>query len=475
MIGRTNASAGSTTQKEHKLEWIDVDGTLLKTEYVNTGESGTPPSNPSYDNTYLTFNNWNLTYTNIQHNMVIGATYTTVNNRTYFKCTFNAITGLQPTFYLNKQLAAGTLTVAWGDGETSSITAQGNATVTKPNAYVSAGDYVIQIYGANWQGNISTQLFGTGTYMQCIRNAYFGSECYNLRSNVFPYTSVGVISYYPSTLTTMNFPYYCNNLIGLVIPSNYTTLNDAIYGCHRMKYLSLPVSTTVTNFACYTNTSLTSVILQDGISSIPTNFSLSNLFNIEYIYLPNNVTTVQTVSYAFKLNKLKWSITSCSSSNSTQSLYSLNSISLSTFTSFQSGQFQGSLFDVTAMPTALGVGTTTIPASLFYGCYNIKTAMVLPNNVTTIGNSAFYTCYNIPSIEHPSTVTSIGTSTYQNCYACLKYIFRSTTPPTLSSTNAFTGINPSAKIYVPDASLATYQAATNWSTYANYIYPISTL
>jgi hypothetical protein len=26
---------------------------------------------------------------------------------------------------------------------------------------------------------------------------------------------------------------------------------------------------------------------------------------------------------------------------------------------------------------------------------------------------------------------------------------------------------------VPDASVSTYKAATNWSTYANYIYPIS--
>lgn len=477
MIGRTNATTiiGGTTQKEHKIEWIDVDGTLLKTEYVDTGESGTPPSNPSYDNTYLTFNNWNLTYTNIQHNMVIGATYTTVNNRTYFKCTFNNITGLQPTFYLNKQFVDGTLTVDWGDGETSSITAQGSVTVTKPNVYASAGDYVIQIYGTNWQGNLSTQLFGTGNYRNCIKNAYFGSECYNLRDNVFPNTSISVISYHPSTLNTMSFPYNCYNLIGLVIPSNYTIFGNGIYGCHRLKYLSLPAATTLTNFTCSSNTSLTSLILQDGISNVPVNFILSNLFNIEYLYISNDVTTIRTISYAYKLSKLKWNITRCSNSSGMINFYSLNSISLSTFTSFASSQFQNSLFDVTEMPTSLESGTTTIPTALFSGCYNIKTAMVLPNNSTTIGDYVFYNCYNIPSIDHPSTVTSIGTNVYENCLACLKYIFRSTTPPALASTNAFTGINPSAKIYVPDASLATYQTASNWSVYADYMVALSTL
>lgn len=475
MIGKTNATTiiGGTTQKEHKIEWIDVDGTLLKTEYVNTGESGTPPSNPSYDNTYLTFNNWNLPYTNIQHNMVIGATYMTVNGRTYFKCTFNAITGLQPTFYVNKRYTAGTLTIDWGDGEISSITAQGNVTVTKPNAYISAGDYVIQIYGADWQGNISTQLFGTGSYRNCIKNAYFGSECYNLRDNVFPNTSISVISYHPSTYVIMSFPYSCYNLIGLVIPSNYTTFNNGIYGCHRLKYLSLPVATTLSNFSCSSNTSLTSLIFQDGIINTPINFILSNLFNIEYLYIPSSVTTIQTINSAYKLSKLKWNITKSSNSSSMSKLYSLNSVSLSNFTSFTSNQFQNSLFDVTEMPTSLGTGTTTIPTSLFADCNNIKTAMVLPNNSTTIGDYAFYNCYNIPSIDHPSTTTSIGTNAYQNCFACLKYIFRSTTPPTLAHTNAFTGINPFAKIYVPDASLTAYKTATNWVTYADYIYPLS--
>ena len=50
-----------------------------------------------------------------------------------------------------------------------------------------------------------------------------------------------------------------------------------------------------------------------------------------------------------------------------------------------------------------------------------------------------------------------------------------TTPPTLANINAFNGINSICKIYVLDEAVSAYKAATNWSTYANYIYPMSTL
>ena len=83
-------------------------------------------------------------------------------------------------------------------------------------------------------------------------------------------------------------------------------------------------------------------------------------------------------------------------------------------------------------------------------------------------------CINLKELEFPTTLTSIATQSFQGCLSILEYTFLSTTPPTLAGTNAFAGINAACKIYVPDANVAAYQAATNWSTYANYIYPLST-
>lgn len=71
-----------------------------------------------------------------------------------------------------------------------------------------------------------------------------------------------------------------------------------------------------------------------------------------------------------------------------------------------------------------------------------------------------------------NTITSIGQQAFINTNI-ISYTFTSVIPPTLANANAFGAINPICKIYVPDASVEAYKAATNWITLANYIYPLS--
>ena len=73
-------------------------------------------------------------------------------------------------------------------------------------------------------------------------------------------------------------------------------------------------------------------------------------------------------------------------------------------------------------------------------------------------------------VDLPSTVTSIGKSAFNNDTALKTVICRSTTPPTLKAT-AF--VSTVENIYVPDANVNAYKAATNWSTYADKIKGIS--
>jgi hypothetical protein len=86
-------------------------------------------------------------------------------------------------------------------------------------------------------------------------------------------------------------------------------------------------------------------------------------------------------------------------------------------------------------------------------------------------NNAFYNCYGLSSISIPDGVTSIVSSTFYNCYGISEYHFASTTPPTLSNINAFTGIAADCIIYVPYSAdhsiLEAYKTASNWSTYAS--------
>lgn len=76
-------------------------------------------------------------------------------------------------------------------------------------------------------------------------------------------------------------------------------------------------------------------------------------------------------------------------------------------------------------------------------------------------------------IEFGPTLTRLDQYAFYNLYLCTTYIFHSITPPTMANINAFNNINSEAKIYVPDESVNAYKTATNWSTYASYIYPLS--
>lgn len=128
----------------------------------------------------------------------------------------------------------------------------------------------------------------------------------------------------------------------------------------------------------------------------------------------------------------------------------------------------------------------TIGAFSFGSCSRL-TDVDLGNGVRTIQNYAFNNCNSLVYVDIPATLTTIGGNrtfaTSDNLNKRRVFIFRSTTPPSLGYANCFykytsgTGsINTGTRIYVPYSEdhsiLNAYKAATNWSTYTNYIYEL---
>jgi len=120
-----------------------------------------------------------------------------------------------------------------------------------------------------------------------------------------------------------------------------------------------------------------------------------------------------------------------------------------------------------------GYDFTGYDGSCFKSCYSLTTLIV---GVNFIPDSMCMNNYSLTKIIL-SVAYDIGINSFSGCYAIKDYLILALMPPSpasLANINAFTSISPLAKIYVPDEYVDAYKAATNWVTYANYIYPLST-
>ena len=100
----------------------------------------------------------------------------------------------------------------------------------------------------------------------------------------------------------------------------------------------------------------------------------------------------------------------------------------------------------------------------------------LPDGVYIGGKTrgVFGSCTQLRVAILPSTITTVGTVAFEKCSNLSGIVIKATTPPALNNTNAFNSTN-NCLIYVPDASVEAYKTATNWSSYASRIFPVSQL
>ena len=155
---------------KYRVRFIDYDGTLLKTVFVNKNGNVLPPATPVHAG--LTFQEWNNSYTNITQDTDVGAVYTTADGKTKFDIVITPSVSSTINIYLTKSDTS-TMTVDWGDGNQSTSTASGNVSFTK--TYSAVGNYTIKIW-------ISS---GTGTYtLAQSAVSLFGSASTNISYRV---------------------------------------------------------------------------------------------------------------------------------------------------------------------------------------------------------------------------------------------------------------------------------------------------
>lgn len=111
----------------------------------------------------------------------------------------------------------------------------------------------------------------------------------------------------------------------------------------------------------------------------------------------------------------------------------------------------------------------------FATCRNLTSLPPIEGTPTTIRDSFCANCWSLQKFECANSVTSIAQNAFSNCYSMRYYDFtKLSAVPTLANANAFTGIPANCEIRVPMALVDEWKAATNWSTYADYIVGIET-
>lgn len=110
---------------------------------------------------------------------------------------------------------------------------------------------------------------------------------------------------------------------------------------------------------------------------------------------------------------------------------------------------------------------TILPQGCFY---NSSVVSINLQKINKIGYQCFISCRKLNKI-HLINISVIDTHSFYNCLG-LQYVkIESSIVPTLNSTNSFEGTT--CKFYVLDSLVDSYKIATNWSTYADRILPIS--
>lgn len=335
------------------------------------------------------------------------------------------------------------------------------------------------------------------------------------------------VTYNGRTLTVVEIRssafYGCSGLMGITIPNSITSIgNYAFNNCKGLKNLVIEDGTETLNLGhnyngdgLFYDCSLETLYLGRNLKyETDYKYGFSPFYSIESlaeVTIGNSVTSLgaNLFDYCSSLEKLIIEDgADALDLGSTDTFYDCPIKTLYLGRNlYNADQLPNTLTDLT-----IGNSVTSIGDYAFSGCHGL-TSITIPNSVTSIGESAFYNCSGLTSITIPNSVTSIGESAFSDCsgltgitipnsvtsigerafYYCSgltsitlgssvaeigSYVFYecdklmtiyslNPTPPTGGS-NSFTNQQYiDANVYVPQGSLAAYQAADPWLNFWN--------
>lgn len=195
---------------------------------------------------------------------------------------------------------------------------------------------------------------------------------------------------------------------------------------------------------------------------------LNNLNNLATITIPQSTAfDVNIFVNCHALKSLTWPDTATSIPQYlARYCYSLTSVAIpASVTSINNYAFQ---YCTSLKYMSLPPNLSSLGSYAFGECRALLKADI--HGASTIGDQAFYDDYCIGVLIIGSSVTSIAAYSFANMYSCGEIHFKSTLPPTVNNSNAFTGLPTNCKIYVPSGYLSAYTTASNYPSSVTYTY-----
>ena len=461
-----NVSGGGASGTD--VIFYDYDGAVVASySAADFANLSAMPANPIH--TGLTAQGWNWSLADAKSyvadygSLNIGQMYITSDGKTRIYISLpEGRTSPILQLYLN---ANSELDIDWGDGGAhSTFTTTSADYKSERHEYSSSGDYVIAITVVNggfafqssstsvsstlWNGNNNANS-PDRAYNNAIKKIEIGGGATSISDKAFSRcSSLSSITISDSVTYIGSGAFYYCSLSSITIPNGITSIGESAFSrCSSLSSITISDSvTSIGNSAFSSCCSLSSIIIPDSVTSISNN-AFDGCYSLSSVTIPDSVRSIGNNAfvgcYSLSLINIPDRVTSIGNT-AFSSCYSLSLINI---------------------PDSV----TYIGSSAFNTCSSLS-SIIIPDSVTSISNNAFQACYSLSSITIPDSVTSIGSNAFNGC-SYMSYIkFESTTPPTVTSSNAWFNVSTSTKILVPTGTLETYKTATNYPNPSTYTY-----
>lgn len=445
-------NSGGIVIKEKDVNFYDYDGTLLHSYTVSEAQALSElPELPTQKG--LICQGWNYdleTIKSYNRAVDVGATYITDDGKTRLYIKIAAEGRMDVPLYFEQSVANGVV-IDWGDGSAtetldnvSTISHNGLYEANAIHTYADVGEYTITL------NPVDECAFALGRQRSLDATIHYSV----LYSNRLVLTKVELGRNHYQHIPQKAFDDY-GKLETITIPNGIICIGDkkgntngSVFNkCYSLKAIVVPNGATTVNLhALNSCSSLTMVSFPNTISWLGT-YVLAYCHSLKKVAFPNSITSTDK----------NW-LMNCLSLKNVLLPSKITSIPHYTFNACAA-------LDSVEMPDNI----TLISADAFNSCYSLS-KIAIPNGVTTISNSAFYACKGLTSIVFPPSLTKIYSQAFSSCARMKFYDFtKHTAVPTLEGTSVFGSIPSDCEIRVPAALYDTWIAATNWSTYADYI------